>query len=45
MGGLKITFNRPASRYDFEMLHADTGDLFLHFEVRRMDRVEVKFLG
>ncbi|CAM9575258.1 unnamed protein product [Scytosiphon promiscuus] len=32
MGGLRITDNFPAPRYTFEMLHADTDELFLHFK-------------
>ncbi|CAN0144840.1 unnamed protein product [Scytosiphon promiscuus] len=32
MGGLKVVHNRPAPYYEFEMLHADTDELFLHFE-------------
>lgn len=33
MGGLTVNQNVPAPWYDFEMLKADTGELFLHFKV------------
>lgn len=38
MGGLTVLHKPPAPRYDFEMLHAETGELFLHFKVRRRSR-------
>lgn len=34
LGGLVVTPNEPAPRYDFEMLHANDSSLFLHFQVR-----------
>lgn len=34
MGGLTVLDKPPAPRYDFEMLKADTGWLYLHFKVR-----------
>ena len=35
MGGLTVIDKPPAPRYDFEMLNADTGWLYLHFKVLR----------
>lgn len=35
MGGLRIANVPPAPRYEFEMLHAETDELFLHFKVSR----------
>ncbi|CAM9779816.1 unnamed protein product [Ascophyllum nodosum] len=32
MGGLRVHPNRPAPSYIWEMLYADTGTLFLHFD-------------
>ncbi|CAM9575188.1 unnamed protein product [Scytosiphon promiscuus] len=32
MGGLNVTDRPPAPRYEFEMLNADTGDVYLHFQ-------------
>lgn len=37
MGGLKITDNPPAPQYSFEMLYADTDELFLHFKVTPLE--------
>lgn len=34
MGGLVVTQNYPAPRYDFELLHADDKSLFMHFRVQ-----------
>lgn len=42
MGGLKITNSNPAPRYIFEMLHADTDQLFLYFEVMEEETEEIK---
>ena len=33
MGGLKVIPNRPDPSYQWEMLHADTGKLYMHFNV------------
>jgi len=33
MGGLTVLHRPPAPRYDFEMLNAETGELYLHFQV------------
>ncbi len=33
MGGLVITPNIPGPKYDFEMVHAETGELYLHQKV------------
>lgn len=33
MGGLKVFPNKPDPSYVWEMLYADTGELFLHFDV------------
>ncbi|CAM9551062.1 unnamed protein product [Ascophyllum nodosum] len=32
MGGLKAVFGIPAPKYEWEMLYADTGELFMHFD-------------
>lgn len=33
MGGLKVIPRLPDPSYIWEMLHADTGNVFLHFDV------------
>lgn len=35
MGGLVVIPNKPDPSYIWEMLHADTGELFLRFDVSR----------
>ena len=35
MGGLKAVFGIPAPKYEWQMLYADTGKLFMHFNVRQ----------
>lgn len=39
MGGLVVYPHRPAPSYVWEMLHVDTGELFLHFDVRIPERI------
>lgn len=34
MGGLVVFPHHPAPSYVWEMLHAYTGELFMHFDVR-----------
>ena len=41
MGGLKAVFGIPAPKYEWEMLYADTGELFMHFDVREEQNMEV----
>ena len=38
MGGLTTERNFPAPRYDFEMLHAETGEPYIHFNVSKANR-------
>lgn len=45
MGGLTAERNFPAARYDFEMLHAETGEPFLHFKVHRASRAIPRFFS
>lgn len=33
MGGLRVIPNVPDPSYRWEMVHADTGELFIHFDV------------
>lgn len=33
MGGLKVIPSKPDAKYIWEMLHKDTGKLFMHFHV------------
>ena len=35
MGGLTERHGVPAPKYEWEMLYADTGELFMHFTVKR----------
>lgn len=35
MGGLRVIPNKPDPSYVWELLRADTGELFLHFNVSR----------
>ena len=34
MGGLVVYHHNPAPNYVWEMLYVDTGELFMHFDVR-----------
>lgn len=44
MGGLKVIPNRPGPSYVWEMLHADTGELYLHFDVSRIAACQLGML-
>lgn len=41
MGGLRVIPNVPDPSYRWEMVHADTGELFIHFDVSMNRKVSL----